>query len=437
VNLARLNHILIPPKKEGRDRLRRSPLLWLIRPVGWFFGALTSEGRILSVLTLLLGAAAMDVYGTRIYLLWSALVGLLGAGILSRYAYRLKNVRLELRAPERVSVGAPLRFTVVVHNDGAEDHAALRVVGPFLPWDGRWLGEQPVFAHLRAGQSVSGEVRATFVERGDHHLDEFGVSALVPFGLALGPSSWGEGCRFRVVPRLAPVERVTLPLSQCYQPGGIAQASRIGEAMELVGVRPYRRGDPVRDLHALTWARTGVPHVREYQQEYFSRVGVIVDNDRTVSTEAGLEAAVSLAAGVVACLSRGEALIDVLVVDGQVHPLTLGRSLGHLDQALDVLAGVTPGNPLDPGDLLARLTPFLGQLSSVVLITEAPFRAHDDRRAKASCRARQLLVRALEDRGVTCRVLRVTKRKGPAAQGDPREQLVSIAAIRGAEPLSL
>ena len=36
---------------------------------------------------------------------------------------------------------------------------------------------------------------------------------------------------------------------------------------------------------ARSWARTGIPVVREYQEEYFSRVGVVVDTDKEAADE--------------------------------------------------------------------------------------------------------------------------------------------------------
>src|SRR5581483_5557131 len=176
--------------------------------------------------------------------------------------------------------------------------------------------------------------------------------------------------RFLVVPPIAPVARLSLPAARRHQPGGVAQASKTGESMDLLGIRPYRPGDPPRDLHARSWARLGVPVVREYQEEYFSRVGVIVDTDARHAEPRRLEAALSLAAGIVARLSAGDALIDLLAVGDEVHPLvlTLGRSLGFLDQALDRLACVRPSAPLDAARLSRRLAPFRGRLSAAVMV---------------------------------------------------------------------
>jgi hypothetical protein len=176
----------------------------------------------------------------------------------------------------------------------------------------------------------------------------------------------------------------------------------------------------VRHLHARSWARAGVPVVREYQEEYFTRIGVVVDP--AVAEARRLEAMLSLAAGVVAHLSRGEALIDVLVVGERVHELTIGRHLGFLDQALDLLACVEPEKlRVDPGALVARLGAHLGRLSCVIVVAPAW-----DRGA---------LAERIRARGVGC----VTLVVDPAASSALRAQelrVVSVAAIESGEALA-
>jgi uncharacterized protein (DUF58 family) len=372
VNLARLNHILIPTTKEGRDRFRRSPLGRIVAPIGAFYSALSDEGRVLAVAALGIGGFGLDVASTAVYLLWSALAGLIVASLLASRVHRLDGARVEVDAPRRVTIGDPVTFSIVLHNDGpgARDRHAVRVHGPFLPWDGTWTGAPSPSVILPAGGDVRVDLAARFSARGEHHLDAFSATALVPLGLAQGPAIASAGTRILVVPRIARVVRLHTPPGSRHQPGGVALASRTGESMDLLGVRPYRAGDPVRLIHARSWARTGSPVVREYQEEYFSRIGVVVDpaspDDRRH------EAILSLAAGVVAFLSRGEALIDLLVVGDRVHDLTIGRHLGFLEQALDLLACVErEKKPVPPARLLDRLAPHLGRLSCVVAIAPA------------------------------------------------------------------
>jgi len=434
VNFARLNHILIPTTREERDAWRRGWVAKLLRPLAWPYFAFSEEGRVLSVLVLFIGTASGEVGRTQVYLLWGILLGLLLGSLVVRRLFVLRNVRIEVSAPPRVAVGKLVTFRVTLHNDDDRAHTAVRIRAPFLPWDGRWRSAEPRFAVIEPGEAVHGEVQARFVARGHHHLDPFQACAVVPLGMAVGPTIESGGCRFVVVSRIAPVESLRMPQGSSYQPGGVANASQTGEAMELMGVRPYRSGDPLRDLHAKTWARLGTPHIREYQQEYFSRIGVIVDTDADSLTEEGFEAAISLTAGVIAQLTRGDALIDLLVLGDEIHSLTFGRALGNLDQALDVLACAQPGEPLAGGDLLQRLLPYLARLSCICIVTQS------------TDPSRLALADAIARRGVACRVLRVhddlsgrwlRRQQALVPPRGPAEVVVAASRIQGQEGLAL
>jgi uncharacterized protein (DUF58 family) len=427
INLAKLNHVLIPSTKAGRDRFRQGRLGRTLAPVAVVFGGLSDEGRAVALLAVLVGAFALDVRHTDTYMLWCVLVALTIASLVARGAYGLGGVQIEVVAPPRVMVGEAMRFAILLRNDTTRDHRAIRVRRPYLPWDGSWTTGAPRVRRLAAGTSARVELDCRFVERGEHHLDSFEVAQLVPFGLAMGRPITTTGSHFLVVPRLARVDRLTLPAARRHQPGGMPLASKTGESMELLGLRPYRPGDPVRHLHARSWARHGLPVVREYQEEYFSRIGVILDTDLGRAEDRGakdparlLEGAISLAAGIVAHLSRGEALIDLLVVGDRVHELTLGRSLGSLEQALDLLACVEPGPQVDDDALVRRLAPHLSRLSCVVVVSLAA----DD----------GALAERVRGHGVSCAVVAV----GLASATHGRDaRTIAVDGIERGEALSL
>src|SRR4051812_6854466 len=96
INFARLNHILIPSTKAGRDRFRRSLFGRLMGPLGWFYGALTEEGRVLAVAVTVVGAFGLDVQSTVVYLLWSALASLILASLLFTRLHGPVGLRVEL-----------------------------------------------------------------------------------------------------------------------------------------------------------------------------------------------------------------------------------------------------------------------------------------------------------------------------------------------------
>lgn len=389
IDFQRLNHVLIPKTKEERDRFRQSRFGRAVIPLGRLFGLLTDEGRTLLIVTLVAGAFSVDVRRTTAYVFFSALFALILGSLAASMRLRLVDVELEVLAPKRVTVGELVTFSVVCRRRGGDAPTPpVRVRGPFLPWDGTWVERAKKEIVIGPNASARAPLVARFIARGIHHLDPFSAAAVAPLGISCGPSIESGATKVHVVPRIAKVERLPLAIATRHQPGGVALASKSGESMDLLGVRPYRPGDPMRDLHARSWARTGIPVVREYQQEYFTRVGVVLDTD-TADTDR-LEAAIELAAGVVAKLSRGEALVDVLVVGDHVHELTLGRSLGTLDQALDLLSTVERGPKLEAAAMMAKLRPYLERLSSVALITVG-----EDAERSA-------LAQGVEDRGIRC-----------------------------------
>ncbi|MBI2391255.1 MAG: DUF58 domain-containing protein [Deltaproteobacteria bacterium] len=428
MKLAELNHLLIPRTKSDRDRLRNSLLGRSFAPFASVAASSTPTGRAVVGLTLFAGmlVLGLDVDKTQAHVAFAGLSGLLLACIVGHFVVNLQAVTVVVHAPRRAQTGERVQFAVSVTNHGTEPVRALQIRRPFLPWDGSWVDARPSIAELAPDTTTQAVCEAVFIGRGEHHLDAFEAAALAPFGLTLGRPVASGDVRLTVVPRIAPIARVTTPTTRKHHPGGVALASKTGESMDLLGVRPYRPGDPMRALHARSWAKRGAPVVREYEEEYFTRLGVIVDCDGTVSTPSQLEAALSLAAGIMARLSRGEALIDLLVVGDTVHPLTIGRSLGHLDQALDRLACVTSGPKLDGERLLSRLAPHLSKLSAVLFVA---FAWDPTRRAIAARIQRQ---------GVGCQTFVVTRR-GVRARPRSDEGVTEVTelAIAGEEPLVL
>jgi uncharacterized protein (DUF58 family) len=353
---------------------------------------LTREGRTLLGVTcasVLLGA---DAGRTQSHVLLLAALSLIVSALLFTRAFRLRDVSVNLRVPRRVTVGEDLDIGIQLENHADAEQRCLRLEPPALPRDGALRALPEDIARLPARGRASATCRARFTARGVHQLAPFRVTRLLPLGLSQGRALLSEGAKFVVVPRVARVSSLRAPANRRHQPGGVSRASRTGDATDLLGIRPYRPGDPMRDLHARSWARHGSPMVREYQEEFFTRIGVVVDTDASAGS-ASVEAALSLAAGVVARLCGGEAIVDVLLTHEHVEQLSLGRSLGSLELALDVLAAVHAEPGFSSAALLARLAPHVERLSSIVFV------------ALTWDEARAAFVNALRARGVVVRVL--------------------------------
>lgn len=336
-------------------------------------------------------------------------------------AFRLSGVRAELSAPCRITVGDELGVSVQLENDGRKPHHRIRIEPPRLPADGSYTTASPEIDELLPGAMRSTRVGMRFSARGLRKLEPFRAAALLPLGLSQGSPLLTPGARVMVVPRVARVVSVTQLRRSRHEPASVSSGARMGDASELLGVRPYRVGDPIRNLHARSWARHGAPMVREYQEQHATRVGVVVDTDAGAATTAHLEAALSLAAGIAARLSEGEALVSVLLAGPRLTQLSARNGQDALHHVLDVLAEVQPEAGFIPERMLAALGATLPLLSTVVLV------------ALTWDAAREAFAAALEAQGAHCLMYVV----GEPTSLSGRVTRVPLAAILEGRELAL
>jgi uncharacterized protein (DUF58 family) len=146
-----------------------------------------------------------------------------------------------------------------------------------------------------------------------------------------------------VLPKRYGVPPLNLPGTRKYQPGGVALSSSIGESLEFESLRDYRPGDPIRRIHWRSWARTGKLIVKEFQDEYFVRHGLVLDTFPSSQAPPELfEEAVSVAASFACSVLTQESLLDLLFVGAEAYKFTAGRGLGGPEKMLEVLACVEP-----------------------------------------------------------------------------------------------
>lgn len=153
--------------------------------------------------------------------------------------------------------------------------------------------------------------------------------------------------RFRIPP-------VELPGSGRFQIGGEAATNAVGNAGEFVGLRDYRAGDPLRQIHWKSWARTGRPIVKELEDTFYPRYGLVLDTFPESGHEMLFEDAVSIAASFASTIDTKESLLDLMFIKDRAHTVTVGRGVARSELLLDVLATVEP-ETIPQFDVLTRL----------------------------------------------------------------------------------
>ncbi|MBA3316012.1 MAG: DUF58 domain-containing protein [Planctomycetaceae bacterium] len=335
-----------------------------------------------------------------IYQLFFGLVMLLSIAATAGYFFR-PHVLILGDFPDHGTAGRPLTAAFTLKNLRrlpAYD-VGLNFLG--LPEVFETELDRDMIPRLGAGESAAISVTITPKRRGRYQLPDLRAYSTFPFYLGRSGKVSKSVAPLIVVPNFEPISMLALPTGSRYQPGGIALTSHVGESPEYIGNRDYVPGEPIRRLDFRAWARTGKPVVREYQEEYYCRVALVLDTFVAPNRRAGsrgfedLEAAVSLTAAVAEFLSGGEHIIDLFAAGPELHVFRSGRHTAHFENVLEILAGVEPCRD----DPFAKLGPAVSdellRISTavvVLLVWNESRRQLLDRITEAGCRLRTFLI---------------------------------------------
>ena len=130
-----------------------------------------------------------------------------------------------------------------------------------------------------------------------------------------------------VLPRRYRLPEPNLPGEACFQLGGEALSNAIGQSGEFLGLRDYRPGDALRHIHWKSWAKTGRPIVKEFEDVFFPRYGLVLDNFAGPGDEDLFEEAVSVAASFASAIDTKRSLLDLMFIRDEAIVVTAGRGL--------------------------------------------------------------------------------------------------------------
>jgi uncharacterized protein (DUF58 family) len=208
---------------------------------------------------------------------------------------------------------------------------------------------------LKSGESAKVRLTIEPKRRGIIRLKDLRVHLPDPFGLF-------QRCRrvaapahsLVVLPRRYRLPEFNLPGDACFQLGGEAVSNTIGQSGEFLGLREYRPGDAMRHIHWKGWAKIGRPIVREFEDVYYPRYGLVLDNFAEHGDEDLFEEAVSVAASFASVIDTRRSLLDLMFIKDEAIIVTAGRGEAKAEKLLEVLAAVE-AEPEENLEALERL----------------------------------------------------------------------------------
>ncbi|MDQ7825051.1 MAG: DUF58 domain-containing protein [Candidatus Eremiobacteraeota bacterium] len=385
---------------------------------------LTPSGRIIFWILVLSSGLGFYSFTIKIYYVFIILFALFFVSFIytGLFSY-LKPPRLEVShaPPGRSTCGHSVRVRIQVRNLSAKNYYDLTVTeGALPPFIHEHQEGAHYIPHLPPHGETSCEVVLEFTRRGHYVLPGIEVESSFPFGIGKGMRRFPQEKSLLVYPRFHHLTSLDIPVGKRYQPGGIALTSNLGESTEFICTREYRVGDSPRFIHWRSSARLGKPVVKEFQEEYFCRIALLLDTYVPPGSKQkafeSLEAAISLSAAVADNLSRKEYIIDIFAAGPNVYHLQAGRSLAYLENILDILACIEhcstpPFEKLEP-----ILLENLSQITTCIMV----FLDWDE--------PRERLVRTARALGTAVKAI-IVRDGAPSADPAPYEGLVGKIAL--------
>jgi uncharacterized protein (DUF58 family) len=286
---------------------------------------------------LAVGAAIVFVIGTNaqagwLFVLAALLLGTVLAGMaVPLAAVRGLDVELTVPAETRQGVDTPVHLTVV--NRG-------RAVRWGIVAHDEHIGGASVYVGtVRPGERVEvGTVRDA-PRRGEARTGWVELRSAAPFGVAERRRRLPADVTTLVLPRVVPLGPLAFIDLASSREAATETDGRRGQGPEYLGVREFRPGDPIRQVHWRLTARHGELVVRDLEEHRVPRLAVWVD---TCVDDAALDDACSAAASIVSAASTtgvgvrlAAATTDGPSVVSRASGLALHRWLARL-QAADV-----------------------------------------------------------------------------------------------------
>lgn len=361
----------------------------------------TLPGIFVWCLLLLTISLGLDTTQTTAYQIVTLLFAMMLVGLFSTLFFR-PRIRIRRVLPTLGTVGQPLHYELRLTNDDRVPerslHAIENLVDPrptlteflFTPepgeerrnWYDRTLGfyrwrwlynrkrgavlkEQPL-PPLPAREETVAPMTLTPLRRGRLVFTGLTLARPDPFGMVKALALVPTRDSILILPERHPIPPLDLPGKVKHQQGGVSFASSVGESEEFVSLRDYRPGDPLRHIHWRSFARTGKPIVKEFQDEFFVRTALVLD---TFGSDLDVfESAVSAAASFACALDTQDSLLDLLFVGDEAYCFTAGRGTGQTQQVLEVLAGVQARPEKSFATLDALLLRHASQVSGCVCV---------------------------------------------------------------------
>ena len=232
---------------------------------------ITREGKIFSVLTLLIGMAAVNTGNNLLYLILGMMSSfIITSGLLSTLS--LRKIQVYRTLPEHVFATKPFSVKITLVNPKRLFPSFSLLVEDLSQTPSE--RQKAYFIKIPAKSQETLRYTLVFNRRGLHRLGGLKISTGYPFGLCMRARVLNLEETVLVYPRIDPITDLR---TQTAFLEGEWETARKGMGTDFKGIRDYTPGDNSRCIHWKTTAKSSRLMVKEFEDEDKRKVSLVVD----------------------------------------------------------------------------------------------------------------------------------------------------------------
>lgn len=341
---------------------------WIKYPYYFIFYFLTLNGRILIACTMLSAPLSFVALNTTAYMFFTSSLSILIICFILSILY-IPRVSVKRSLNRLIEAKTAVNYEVFIKNTSKRKFYNLKAYDTF------WsvfisYSDNELIEVLKPDHEKIYNAEFKAYRRGIYKSDLLYVSTNFPFGLFNFVKKIKDPLKITVFPNYKRLENFDLQLPRKFQLGGVSLSSNIGDSTEFISTREYTYGDNPKFIHPASWARSGKPVIKEFQEEYFIRLALIIDTFCNESEE--FENSISFTASIADFMSRSDYIIDIFATGNSFHHFQSGRALAHFENILELLACITPTKINNKDNIfsqtISNFDKYLYNISIVILI---------------------------------------------------------------------
>lgn len=228
---------------------------------------ITKAGWLYIILTIFLGFSAVNTANNLMYLVVSALLGFMAiSGLFGKR--NLSKIDIDMELPEEIyaNTGIPVRITLINNR---------RFLPAFL-LKVRLLNDEVLFPFVDARAAEPKYMNIFFPERGRSRIGDIHLCSVFPFNFFVRCKKLDKVFESVVFPQAKKCELPGL-FEKAGRARGEKSTDKAGYEAEMISLRDYIKGDPLKYIHWKASAKTGRLKTKELSS--LSRQPVIIDFD--------------------------------------------------------------------------------------------------------------------------------------------------------------